>query len=324
MFTGNNGLPVVIKNAICIHEEDAGLLWKHTDSRIGGRSYSVRSRRLVISMVCTLANYGTFFYITPGQLPVASDKCITEYVWNYFFYQDGSIEFEIRLTGALLVYVAGPNEPAPYATRVAPGINAHFHQHLFSFRIDPMVDGLANSVVETDVLPAGANYGSPENYAGNAFQIRDRVLRLASEGAREWDASTDRRWRIVNAGKIHYASGQHTGYAIGVKGGATPLLPRPEGWVGRRATFAHNTLWVVREKEDAREGGRIWPSGKFVQAREEPADSLARWLRDDGDAKIDNEDVLVYVTVGTTHIPRPEDWPVYVCLGVSIIAAMAC
>ncbi|KAH9172436.1 copper amine oxidase [Lactarius sanguifluus] len=290
-YTGNNGLPVVIKNVICIHEEDAGLLWKHTDYRIGGRSYSARSRRLVISMVCTLANY--------------------EYVWNYFFYQDGSIEFEIRLTGILQVYVAGPNEPTPYATRVAPGINAHFHQHLFSFRIDPMVDGLANSVVETDVLPAAANYASPENYAGNSFQIRDRVLRRANEGAREWDASADRRWRIVSAGKTHYSSGQHTGYAVGVKGGVTPFLPRPEGWVGRRATFAHNALWVVREKEDAREGGRMWPSGKFVpQARDEPVDSLARWLRDDGDAKIENEDVLVYVTVGTTHIPRPEDWPV--------------
>lgn len=251
--------------------------------------------------------------------PFASDKriVITEYVWNYFFYQDGSIEFEIRLTGILQVYVAGPNEPAPYATRIAPGINAHFHQHLFSFRIDPMVDGLANSVVETDVLPAAAPYGSPENYAGNAFQIRDRVLQRASDGARAWDASTDRRWRIVSAAKTHYASGQHTGYAIGVKGGATPFLPRPEGWVGRRATFAHNALWVVREKEDAREGGRLWPSGKFVpQAREEPVDSLARWLRDDGDAKIENEDVLVYVTVGTTHIPRPEDWPVYVFLSV--------
>ncbi|KAH9031052.1 copper amine oxidase [Lactarius pseudohatsudake] len=279
-YTGNNGLPVVIKNAICIHEEDAGLLWKHTDYRIGGRSYSARSRRLVISMVCTLANY--------------------EYVWNYFFYQDGSIEFEIRLTGILQVYVAGQNEPTPYATRVAPGINAHFHQHLFSFRIDPMIDGLANSVVETDVLPAAANYGSPENYAGNSFRYTTACCGLANEGAREWDASADRRWRI------------HTGYAVGVKGGVTPFLPRPEGWVGRRATFAHNALWVVREKEDAREGGRMWPSGKFVpQARDEPVDSLARWLRDDGDAKIENEDVLVYVTVGTTHIPRPEDWPVY-------------
>ena len=264
------------------------------------------------------------------SLPVSSKNAlinlsITEYVWNYFFYQDGSIEFEIRLTGVLQVYVAGPDEPAPYATRVAPGINAHFHQHLFSFRIDPMVDGLANSVIETDVLPAAANYGSPENYAGNSFQIRERVLRLASEGAREWDASTDRRWRIISAGKTHYSSGQHTGYAIGFKGAATPLLARPESWVGSRATFAHNALWVVREKEDAREGSRLWPSGKFVpQAREEPADSIARWLRDDGDAKIENEDVLVYVTVGTTHIPRPEDWPVYVCLGASILVAFVC
>ncbi|KAI0299979.1 peroxisomal copper amine oxidase [Multifurca ochricompacta] len=283
-YTNNDGSAAIIKNVICIHEEDAGLLWKHTDYRVGGRSYSVRSRRLVVSMVCTLANY--------------------EYVWNYFFYQDGSIEFEIRLTGILQVYVAGPNEPAPYATRVAPGINAHFHQHLFSVRIDPMV-------IETDVLPVAAEYGSPENFAGNAFQVHDRVLKRASEGAREWDASTDRRWRIASAGKKHYASGQLTGYSIGIKGGATPSLPRPEGWVGRRATFTHNTLWVVHEKEDAREGGRMWPSGKFVpQGREEPVDSLARWVRDDGDANIENEDVLVYVTIGTTHIPRPEDWPV--------------
>lgn len=244
-----------------------------------------------------------------------------EYVWNYFFYQDGSIELEIRLTGILQVYIAGSDEPAPYATRVAPGINAHFHQHLFSVRIDPMVDGLLNTVVETDVLPVIPGYGSSENFAGNAFQVHDRVLRRASEGAREWDASTDRRWRIVSAGKRHYASGQQTGYSIGVKGGATPALPRPKGWVGRRATFIRNTLWVVREKEDAREGGRMWPSGKYVpQAREEPADSLARWVRDDGDESIENEDVLVYITVGTTHIPRPEDWPVYV-LFLSVSAA---
>jgi len=290
-YTGYDGSAVIINNAICIHEEDAGLLWKHTDYREGGRSYSVRSRRLVVSMVCTVANY--------------------EYVWNYFFYQDGTIEFEIRLTGILQVYVAGPNEPTPYGTRVAPGLNAHFHQHLFSVRIDPMVDGLLNSVVETDVLPASADYGSPANFAGNAFEVRDRVLRLASEGAREWDASTDRRWRIVSAGRQHYASGQPTGYAIGVKGGATVALPRAEGWVGRRATFVRKAVWVVREREDAREGGRMWPSGKYVpQAREEPVDSLARWVSDDGEGSIEGEDVLVFVTVGTTHIPRPEDWPV--------------
>jgi hypothetical protein len=29
------GQPVVIKNAVCLHEEDAGLLWKHLDYRCG-------------------------------------------------------------------------------------------------------------------------------------------------------------------------------------------------------------------------------------------------------------------------------------------------
>ena len=57
-FVKHDGTAFVIKNVICIHEEDAGLLWKHTDFRVGGRSQAVRSRRLVVQMICTLANYG--------------------------------------------------------------------------------------------------------------------------------------------------------------------------------------------------------------------------------------------------------------------------
>ena len=57
-FVKHDGTAFVIKNVICIHEEDAGLLWKHTDFRVGGRSHAVRARRLVIQMICTLANYG--------------------------------------------------------------------------------------------------------------------------------------------------------------------------------------------------------------------------------------------------------------------------
>ena len=48
----------MVKNVICIHEEDAGLLWKHTDFRVGGRAQAVRSRRLIVQQICTLANYG--------------------------------------------------------------------------------------------------------------------------------------------------------------------------------------------------------------------------------------------------------------------------
>ena len=91
-----------------------------------------------------------------------------------------------------------------------------------------------------------------------SLQVQDRVLSHANEGARTWDALADRRWRIVSVRKRHHTSGQLE-YSIGVKGGATVALLWPEGWVGRRATFARNTLWVVRKKEDMREGGWMWP-----------------------------------------------------------------
>ncbi|KZT30206.1 hypothetical protein NEOLEDRAFT_1174522 [Neolentinus lepideus HHB14362 ss-1] len=288
-YVAHDGSAVVIKNVICIHEEDAGLLWKHTDWRQGGRSHSVRSRRLVVSMICTLANY--------------------EYVWNYYFYQDGNIELEIRLTGILQVYVAGPDEPVTYGTMVAPRVNAHYHQHIFSIRVDPMLDGLQNSVVESDIVPLpDAPKGSPANFAGNAFITQDKVLKVQSEGVREMDLEKDRRWRIVNPARKHYSSGREVSYAISMKGGITTLLARDDSWVATRAAFAKKPLWVVKDVEGPK-GSRMWPAGKYVPGtREEPEESVGKWVK--GDDNIENEDVVLFLTVGTNHIPRPEDWPV--------------
>ncbi len=45
-----------------------------------------------------------------------------------------------------------------YGTRVAPGIDAHVHQHVFSFRFDMCVDGTRNAVTEVNfaAVPVGA------------------------------------------------------------------------------------------------------------------------------------------------------------------------
>ena len=52
----NAGDAMVIKKAICMHEEDYGILWKHTEYRTDHLE-TRRSRRLVISFFCTIANY---------------------------------------------------------------------------------------------------------------------------------------------------------------------------------------------------------------------------------------------------------------------------
>ena len=76
----SNGGAVTIPNAICMHEEDYGISWKHTDFRTGEVEVR-RSRRLVISMICTVGNY--------------------EYGFFWYFYNDASIEVEVKLSGVL-------------------------------------------------------------------------------------------------------------------------------------------------------------------------------------------------------------------------------
>ncbi|KAJ7099470.1 copper amine oxidase [Mycena belliarum] len=303
VYVNHDGSPHVIQNCICIHEEDAGVLWKHSDFRPGGRSQTVRRRRLVVSMVCTLANYGESPSMAARRHVLIA---LAEYIFNYMFYQDGSIELEIRLTGVLQVYIAADGEQTPYGTIVAPNVSAQYHQHIFSIRVDPMVDGIHNSLVETDIMPAPAPTGSAENFAGNAFTATDTVLKTAA--AREHEAGRERRWRVVNPARTHYSTKRAVGYGLGVKGAAVQLMTQHDGWVGRRATFTKKALWVCRDEEGAK-GGRMWPAGKYVpQTRDAPADSIGNWVEDG--ASIENEDILVYLTVGVTHIPRPEDWPV--------------
>jgi Copper amine oxidase, enzyme domain len=58
---GGPGEPFVIKKAVCMHEEDAGILWKHTEYR-NGHAEVRRSRRLVLSFIATVVNYEYAFY----------------------------------------------------------------------------------------------------------------------------------------------------------------------------------------------------------------------------------------------------------------------
>ena len=76
----SRGEPYEIKNAICIHEEDDAVLWKHVDEVAGAEVR--RSRRLVVSFHVTVANY--------------------EYLVYWRFYQDGNIECEVRATGIMV------------------------------------------------------------------------------------------------------------------------------------------------------------------------------------------------------------------------------
>lgn len=77
----------------------------------------------------------------------------SDVILNRHLYQDGTIQYEIKATGELSTTIIEPNTIPKYGTLVAPQINAQYHQHLFNMRIDPMIDGINNTVEEVDIVP---------------------------------------------------------------------------------------------------------------------------------------------------------------------------
>jgi primary-amine oxidase len=275
VLPGETGEPRTVRNAVCVHEEDFGILWKHTDI-FNNSAQSRRQRRLVVSFFTTVGNYDYGFY--------------------WYFYLDGTIECEVKMTGVVFT-AAHPGGDHPFSTEVAPGLGAPVHQHLFSARLDMSVDGLENAVEEVDVtgLPIG-----PDNPYGNAITQVVTRLRSESSAARAGDAARGRVWRVVNTSAAN-RFGKPTSYTLYPEP-SPALLADPASPLAARAGFASRALWVTRYDPAQR-----YPAGDFVN-QNPGGGGLPGFIA--GDRDIDGQDIVVWHTFGPTHFPRPEDWPV--------------
>jgi primary-amine oxidase len=272
----SKGRVVTIKNAICLHEEDFGMLWKHTDWRTS-QSDVRRSRRMAVSMVATVGNYDYGFY--------------------WYFYQDGTIQMEVKLTGIMNTTALKPGEPSLYGTEVAPGLNAPYHQHYFNARLDFAVDGEANTVQEVNTrgLPAG-----PENPFNSAFRAETTPFLKELEAQRTTNTPSARFWRVINPGRKN-GMGQPVAYRI-CPGENTLPYALPGSSLLKRATFLTRNLWVT--PFDAQER---FPAGEYPN-QNPGGDGLPKWTA--ADREICDRDLVVWYTFGQTHTPRLEDWPV--------------
>lgn len=272
----NAGEARAIKNAICLHEEDIGVLWKHTDTR-GGRAITGRNRRLVVSFFATFANY--------------------DYGIFWYFYLDGSIELEVKLTGVLSTMAIAEGATPSHGRVMAPGLAAANHQHFFCARLDVDLDGGANVVYEVD---SELDADEQSNPLGNAFVARERLLASELQAQRCTAPLNSRYWRIANP-TIENRFGEPVAYRLVPRENVLPFA-REDSSLRRRAAFTTRHLWVTPRRPDERFAAGDYPNQSRLDQ------GLGKWTT--ADRSLLDEELVVWYTLGSHHVPRPEEWPI--------------
>jgi primary-amine oxidase len=265
------GEPRILPSAVALYERDAGIAWKHGDD-------ARRARELVISSISQVGNY--------------------DYGFDWIFRQDGTLEVRVALTGIMAVKAVADGSHDPYGHLVARNTTAPHHQHFFTFRLDMDVDGAGgNQVIELNSVPSPPGKDNPYH---NAFTMQETPLRTEREAERNLNLASSRRWVVTNPSAKN-ALGHATGYALVPSTNAIPFAAA-DSWVRKRAGFVNAHVWITPYDASEMYAGGDYPN----QSR--GGDGLAKWAS--ANRSIDNQDIVLWYTLGVTHNPRPEDWPV--------------
>ncbi|MBD2570780.1 primary-amine oxidase [Anabaena lutea] len=278
VFANGEGEAYTMPGVIGIYEQDNGVLWKHFDYSTQ-KNYLRRSRELVMKMTTAVDNY--------------------DYSINWIFHQDGTLEVQNELTGIVLAQgtAATKQENNHFGRLISKNIFGVNHQHFFNYRLDLDVDGQSNSVMEMNVqsLPMG-----DKNPLGNAITVEDTSLKTEKDAVRDLDIKHSREWMITSADK-HNSLGVAPAYML-MAGGNTIMYAGEGAKIREKAAFATHHLWVTKYKP-----GEMYAGGDYPN-QTKMGEGLPKYIADN--ESLQNEDIVVWYTMGMTHVPRPEDWPV--------------
>lgn len=276
----SKGKPAPLENCVCVHEQDAGISWKHTNYRTGNAALS-RSRELVLQTILTVANY--------------------EYILAFVFNEAAEMTYECRATGILSTQpIDADIKDVPFGTVVHPGVLAAYHQHIFSLRVDPMLDGFKNNrLVYEEAHPMPPD--PQTNPFGVGYTTTETIISTSS--GHDLNSDTNRTFKIQNPTSLNPTNHKPVAYKIS----APPfqkLVAHPSSFHHKKAEFADHNLYVTSHRD-----GELYSGGWYTnQAR--GGTGIRSWAAREDDVSGEDSDPVVWVQFGMNHVPRTEDFPV--------------
>ena len=281
VLSTDKGQPLDMPNVVCMHEQDAGISWKHTNYRTN-RAVLARSREFVVQSIMTVANY--------------------EYILAFVFNQAAELSYEVRATGIVSTQpIDEVVDSLPWGTVVHPGVLAAHHQHIFSLRIDPSLDGHAapNQLMcsEAHPMPRDAKL----NPHGTGYTLKSKVISHST--ALDTDTDSNRTFKVFNPDVKNPVNGLPVGYKLMLPP-FQKMLADKDSFNYKRAEFADAALYAVQHRDD-----ELFAGGKYTN-QSRGGTGVRSWASRHDDLTREDSDLVLFAQFGINHIPRVEDFPV--------------
>lgn len=281
------GAPMAIPRAIAVFERYAGPEYKHQE--MGQPNVSTERRELVVRWISTVGNY--------------------DYIFDWVFHDNGTIGIDAGATGIEAVkgvlsktmHDATAKEDTRYGTLIDHNIVGTTHQHLYNFRLDLDVDGESNRLVALDPAVKPNTAGGPRT---STMQIDQYNIENEQQAAQKYNPGTIRL--LSNTTKENQMGNPVSYQIIPFAGGTHPVASganfSSDEWIYHRLNFMDKQLWVTRYHPN-----ELYPEGKYPNRSKEDT-GLGLYSKDN--ESLDNQDDVVWMTTGTTHVARAEEWPI--------------
>lgn len=228
-------------------------------------------------------------------MTVANDEYILAFIIN----QAGELTYEVRATDVVSTRPIDVGVTVPWGVVVHPGVLAAHHQHIFSLRVDPMIDGPRNSLVYEEAYPMARSDLNPH---GTGYYSKETTIN--KEGGYDLDTQRSCSFRITSPSSPNPINGKASGYKVMVPD-FPKMLADKESWHHKRAEFADHNIYVTKYRP-----GQLYAAGHYTN-QSRGAAGVRTWS--DAGAAISNQDIVVWVQFGINRLSRTEDFPVMPC-----------
>ncbi|KAI0091340.1 amine oxidase catalytic domain-containing protein [Irpex rosettiformis] len=271
------------ERAICVFEHDtARPITRHTGYH-EGEFGAVRGYVLTVRSVSTVGNY--------------------DYIFDYMFMTDGTIEVRVSASGYLQGGFWEPKQTG-YGTAIRDTTMGSLHDHVINFKVDLDVGGLENSLLFTHTEQEEVEQPWFDDDWGKTV-IQQKITRDIIENENDakvnYPVNFQGGYALINQDKknkwdIARGYAVHPGYSPvhNTVVGSKRLLDN--------ANWARYNLAVSRRKETEPTSSSMWN----MNLPGKPMVDFHKFF--DGE-NITQQDLVLWINVGTHHLPQAEDSP---------------